>query len=89
MGHSPRFTIYWVTINGSRLTVHEHMSFLDRIRECNEHDLSQFEPFYIEQRQVGWVRHDMVERLADYPDVFEITPDTISLNPRLDCPELR
>ena len=65
------------------------MSFLDRIRECNEHDLSQFKPFYIEQRQVGWVRHDMVERLADYPDVFEITPDTISLNPRLDCPELR
>ncbi len=65
------------------------MSFLDRIRECNEHDLSQFKPLYIEQHQVGWVRHEMVERLADYPDVFEITPDTISLSSRLDSPELR
>jgi isopentenyldiphosphate isomerase len=31
----------------------------------------------------------MVERLSRYPDVFEITPSTISLNPRLDSPALR
>lgn len=65
------------------------MSFLDRIRECNEHDLSQFKPLYIGQNRVGWVRYDMVEQLADYPDVFAITPDTISLNPRLDSSESR
>ena len=59
------------------------MSFLDRINESNEHDLSRFRPLRIAQHDLGWVRHDIAKRLSDYPDVFEVGQRSVILNPAL------
>ncbi|MFQ6022765.1 MAG: DUF4743 domain-containing protein [Acidiferrobacterales bacterium] len=59
------------------------MSFLDRIKECNDHDLAKFRPLYIGSQRLGWVRHDMATRLAKYSAVFEVTADSVELNARL------
>ncbi len=59
------------------------MSFLDRIRECNEHDLSRFRPLLVGQARVGWVRDDMARLLAGFPDVFSVDADRVALAPAL------
>lgn len=46
------------------------MSFLDHIRACNAHDLSQFEPWHIGPQRVGWIHHDFAPHLAARPDLF-------------------
>jgi isopentenyldiphosphate isomerase len=65
------------------------MSFLDRIRECNAHDLGHFRPLYIAGHRLGWARHDIARRLADYPAVFSVTDDEVRLNRQLDSFEAR
>ena len=59
------------------------MSFLDRIRECNAHDLAGFRPFSVDGVRVGWVRHAFAELLAAFDAVFEVTPDGITLGRHL------
>ena len=46
------------------------MSFLDRIAECNRHDLSGFAPFRVAGARVGWIRHALAQRLSARRDVF-------------------
>ncbi|MFQ5995270.1 MAG: DUF4743 domain-containing protein [Acidiferrobacterales bacterium] len=65
------------------------MSFLDRVKECNHHDLSRFRPLYIGEHRVGWVRDDRAALLSDYPDVFRLTEQSVMLNPDLDTFESR
>ena len=65
------------------------MSFLDRIRECNTHELTGFLPLYVAADRVGWVRREMVARLAAFPDVFGVTIEAVTLDPRLDNFEAR
>ncbi len=65
------------------------MSFLDRIRECNEHDLRRFRPLYIERQRLGWVRHDIAQRLADHAEVFEVGTEAVHLQPQLRSFETR
>lgn len=60
------------------------MSFLDRIAECNAHDLSRFRPFSAGGQRVGWVRHALAERLARFDDVLEVTHDAVTLDRGLD-----
>lgn len=60
------------------------MSLLDRIHECNAHDLSGFRRFCVGDVPVGWVRHEFAARLADFGEVFEIGPDQVSLAAGLD-----
>ncbi len=55
------------------------MSFLDRIAECNAHDLAGFRPFRIGAAAVGWVRHAFAERLAAFPEVFSVTAEAVRL----------
>ncbi len=55
------------------------MSYLDRIRECNSHDLSHFMPFHVGDLRVGWVRRTMAEVLTHYADVLEIGDARIDL----------
>lgn len=59
------------------------MSFLDRIRECNEHDLSRFRPLFVGEARVGWVRDDMARLLAPYPEVFAVAAERLTLSPAL------
>ncbi|MEE8196551.1 MAG: DUF4743 domain-containing protein [Acidiferrobacterales bacterium] len=65
------------------------MSFLDRICECNHHDLAKFRPLYVAGHRVGWVQHAMATRLAQYPDVFDVEEKAVALSPRFDSFEAR
>ncbi|MHA1107644.1 MAG: DUF4743 domain-containing protein [Alphaproteobacteria bacterium] len=55
------------------------MSFLERITECNSHDLSGFRPFSVAGTRVGWVRHQFAELLAGFGDVFEKSSDGVKV----------
>lgn len=59
------------------------MSFLDRITECNAHDLSNHRPLHIGETRVGWVRHALAEELADHPGTFRVKDDVVEIEPRL------
>jgi 8-oxo-dGTP pyrophosphatase MutT (NUDIX family) len=59
------------------------MSFLDRIRACNTHDLSRYRPFQVDGVHIGFVRQDMAEALLPYADTFEVTERSVRLNARL------
>ena len=58
------------------------MSFLDRIRECNTHDLANFRPFIVAGQRVGWVRHAFADTLAGFPDVFDVVRESVRLSDR-------
>ena len=60
------------------------MSFLDRIDECNAHDLSRFVPFTVAGLRVGSVKRAFVGRLRGFPGVFRVADDSVSLDPGLD-----
>lgn len=60
------------------------MSFLDRIRECNAHDLSSFRRFVVAGQPVGWVRHALAERLRGFPRIFAVAEDEVRLSDALD-----
>ena len=59
------------------------MSLLERIRECNAHDLSDFLPFDVAGQQVGWVKRDFVADLGAFTEVFSMSDERISLAPSL------
>jgi hypothetical protein len=65
------------------------MSLLDRIRECQRWDRSRYRPFCIAGQTVGWVTEAFAERLADFPEVFNVGAETVELSPRLDDFESR
>lgn len=65
------------------------MSFLDRIAECNRHDLTGFLPFEVAGARVGNMRHTFAARLAAWPDIFHVSEDAVQLNPVLDTFETR
>lgn len=60
------------------------MSFLDRIEECNDHDLTHFLPFEVDGEWVGWVKRPFAAILAQHPAVFEVEPARIGLARGLD-----
>ncbi len=60
------------------------MSFLHHIAVCNKHDLSNFLPFVVAGKQVGWVKHGFAARLKEYKDAFSVSGDRVSLAPGLD-----
>ena len=55
------------------------MSLLDRIRECNAHDIGGFRPFEVAGTTVGWIRHAFAERLAGFADVFRVHARAVRL----------
>lgn len=59
------------------------MSLLDRIRECNAHDLSDCLPFEVAGQRVGWVKRSFAARLGAFAEVFAVTEKRISLAPSL------
>jgi isopentenyldiphosphate isomerase len=58
------------------------MSFLDRIRECNTHDLANFRPFLVAGQRMGWVRHAFADKLAAFGDTFDVTREAVRLSDR-------
>ncbi len=64
------------------------MSLLDRIRECNAHDLTNFLPFYVEGARVGWVKKPFARRLSGF-DAFAVSTDAVEMAAELTEPEAR
>lgn len=65
------------------------MSFLDRIAACNNADLARFRPFHAGGVQVGHVYPRFAERLATFPDVFQVDGQGVAMVPHLDTPAKR
>ncbi len=59
------------------------MSYLDRIAECNAHDLARFVPFRIADRHVGWVKRPFAARLAAFAETFYASDEAVELAPTL------
>jgi hypothetical protein len=59
------------------------MSLLDRIRECQRWDRKRYRPFRVEGQDVGWITHEFAARLAEFPEVFQVSADAVTLNPDL------
>lgn len=59
------------------------MSLLDRIEECRRWTPEAYRPLAIEDRRIGWLRHELARRLADFPAVFEVEDRAVRLNPAL------
>ena len=59
------------------------MSLLDRIRTCQAWQPEAYRPFMIGQTPVGRVRHALARRLADFPEVFQVSEQAVSLVPAL------
>ena len=59
------------------------MSYLDRIAECNAHDLDGFLPFRIGEAQPGWIRPEFARLLADYPEAFAVDNRCVRTAPAL------
>lgn len=65
------------------------MSYLTRIAECNNSDPSRYRPFMVAGQRVGWLRQPFLERLRDFPEVFRIEDEAVTLDPALDSFEAR
>lgn len=65
------------------------MSFLERIRVCNDYDLSGFIPFRVNSQTVGWIKASFAEHLAAESDVFSVSDTEASFVERLTTPEAR
>lgn len=59
------------------------MSCLDRITECNRCDFSNYLPFYITQKQVGWIHRQHVPLLVQWPKTFTLTDEAVYLSEAL------
>ncbi len=65
------------------------MGWLNRIAECNRHDLADFLPFEVGEARIGWVRRSLTARLAARPDVFAVGAASVGFVPGLDTPKRR
>ena len=65
------------------------MGFLDRIAECNAHDLSGFLPFCIGVARPGWVKPGFARRLEAFPETFAVDGGGVRTVPALDGFEAR
>jgi len=60
------------------------MSYLDKIRAANIHDLGNFLPFSVSGTRVGCVKHAFAQRLARWPEVLRIDDNGVTLAENLD-----
>ncbi len=60
------------------------MSYLDRIAACNNADLSSYRAFHVAGQRVGWVGEAMAERLREFPEIFTVLLDSVTLNPDIE-----
>ncbi len=59
------------------------MSYLDRIRACNQWSPADFIPFLVDGERVGRVRPGFAEHLRQWPEVFELRADHLAISGHL------
>ncbi len=60
------------------------MSWMDRVRAANRHDLSGHRRFRVAGTALGWVAPDTAALLAGWPEVFAVDEHEVRLAPPLD-----
>ncbi len=64
------------------------MSYLDKIRAANTHDLASFLPFSVSGIRVGCVKHAFAEILARWPEVLRVDERGVTLAASLDSGDM-
>jgi 8-oxo-dGTP pyrophosphatase MutT (NUDIX family) len=59
------------------------VSFLDRVRACQEFNPDNYVPFRVDMIRVGWLRPALAEALRKHNDVFAVSPDAVDLAPHI------
>jgi len=59
------------------------VSYLDRIAECRRWVPGDYRPFTIDDTALGHVAHDFARRLADFPQIFDVSGHAVGLVPTL------
>ncbi len=65
------------------------MSFLDRVKACNQFDIADFIAFKTDGYAVGWLRPSIAELLISAPSVFMKAEDSIQFTPDLNSADRR
>ena len=65
------------------------MGFLYHVEKCNKYDLSQFLPWTIDHKKVGYIHKDNAKYLLAFPKIFKPESDHISLSANLSSPKDR
>jgi 8-oxo-dGTP pyrophosphatase MutT (NUDIX family) len=56
------------------------MAYIDHIRTCNNHDLSNFVPFYTpDDLLIGHIHAQYLLSLNEFPDILEVNADKVSI----------
>lgn len=64
------------------------MSYIDRIREANQHDPALYVPFRVAGNEVGKVRREFCSTLAQWTSVFRVLSSGVTLSAELDAPDV-
>ncbi|PCI13116.1 MAG: DUF4743 domain-containing protein [Thiotrichales bacterium] len=59
------------------------MKLIRHIQRCNKHNPHDYVPFVVDGELVGRFRHAFEKRLADWPDVFDVSKCAVSLHEKL------
>lgn len=60
------------------------MSYLERAQLCNQYDLTDYRPFKVSGSAYGWIRHSFASLLEEWPEVFDVQADAVSIVASLD-----
>jgi hypothetical protein len=60
------------------------MSLLDRVRYCQQRSFADYRRFVVAGEPVGWVRHELAERIAGEAAAFRLSPTALTLAPSPD-----
>src|SRR5215510_2193253 len=55
------------------------MSLLDRIRYCRRRDAARFRRFVVAGLPVGWMAHELADRLRGFPAVFAVGDEQVQI----------
>ncbi|WP_308873575.1 DUF4743 domain-containing protein [Thiothrix subterranea] len=59
------------------------MSYLERIRACNNFESTHYRELLIDDKVYGQVQPDFAEHLTHWSDIFSVTDTQVVLNPEL------
>ncbi|MEQ8964468.1 MAG: DUF4743 domain-containing protein [Azospirillaceae bacterium] len=65
------------------------MAYLDHVRACTDWRREEYRPFHLGERRIGWVRHALARRLADWPTLFTVEGDAVVLADNLATADAR
>ena len=59
------------------------MNYIEHVNKCNRHNLLAFRPFILENIKLGNIRHEFVNKLLAFKDVFKEIGMAITLSKKL------